>query len=272
MVKIVEDALLIYTDGSLYPRGRKGGYGIVFVHVDRIGNETVLDTHSPPGVIGTTGNRMELQACIEGLEMALSFACYQSVNHIVIRTDSRYVSTNYKTAIAYWPAAGWVNRDGRPIENVDLWKKLARAFRSVHKRTEIEWVKGHARDPHNTRADKLAKASAKSPLSQRIYRSSVRRKTSPQRTRRGSVQMLGQQLIVRVIEMQWMAAQKTWKYRYEVLSRESPYFESVDLIFSRHQLRDGHTYEVRVNASTANPEIIDVLREVEDLESTPPRP
>lgn len=67
MAKIIENAILVYTDGSLYPKGRRGGFAIVFVHVDRIGQETIIDTHSPPGVTGTTNNRMELQASIAGL-------------------------------------------------------------------------------------------------------------------------------------------------------------------------------------------------------------
>lgn len=50
MPKIVEDALVIYTDGSLYPRGRKGGYALVFVHFDSIGEERVVDEQVPPGI------------------------------------------------------------------------------------------------------------------------------------------------------------------------------------------------------------------------------
>jgi hypothetical protein len=53
MPRIVEDALLIYTDGSLYPKGRKGGYGVVFIHVDAVGNEAVVHEHAPPGARGS---------------------------------------------------------------------------------------------------------------------------------------------------------------------------------------------------------------------------
>ena len=83
MRNTIENALLIYTDGSLYP-GAKGGYGIVFVHVDDIGEETEVDSYNPPGIVGTTGNRMELQACIEGVKMAPTMDCYADVNEVVV--------------------------------------------------------------------------------------------------------------------------------------------------------------------------------------------
>lgn len=79
MPKIVEDALLIYTDGSLYPKSRKGGYGVVFIHVDAVGEERVIADHSPPGISGTTGNRMELRACIDALKMAPNLDCFHAV-------------------------------------------------------------------------------------------------------------------------------------------------------------------------------------------------
>ena len=60
-MKIVENALVIYTDGSLYPKGRKGGYGIVFLYFDDVGEEHFITSHEPIGIAGTTGNRMELE-------------------------------------------------------------------------------------------------------------------------------------------------------------------------------------------------------------------
>lgn len=169
MPKIVEDALLIYTDGSLYPKRRKGGYGIVFVHVDLVGEEIVIGEHSPPGISGTTNNRMELQACVDALKMAPDQACFPVVGQIVIRTDSRYVASNYFNALGSWPSNDWKNWKGRPIENADLWKAFKRIHGKIHKPFDIQWVKGHGKgrekDQYNVRADKLAKESAKSPLS-----------------------------------------------------------------------------------------------------------
>ncbi len=266
MTRIVENALAIYTDGSLYQRGRQGGYAIVYVHIDQIGEERVVAEFSPPGVHGTTNNRMELQACIDALTSAPQIDAYRSVDRVVIRTDSRYVADHYMTALAQWRTAGWKNRHGRPVDNADLWKDFVRAFNKLKKRTEIEWVKGHGKrqnkDPHNVRADKLAKESAKSPLSKKVHRSSVRRKITDEQTERGSVRIEGQQMTVYVVETEWLRVNKIWKYRYEVASPSRKDFGKIDWIYSKQQMRDGHYYEVKVNDDMAYPQVLEVIREV----------
>jgi ribonuclease HI len=266
MPRIVENALLIYTDGSLYPRGRKGGYGAIFVHVDAVGEERVIEEYSPPGISGTTVPRMELQACIDALKMAPDFDCFHTVGQVVIRTDSKYVANYYRYALGSWRSCGWKNAQGRPVENADLWKDFVRAHGKIRKRFDIEWIKGHgkghAKDPHNVRADKLAKESAKNPLSRPVFRSSVRRKKSSEYTKRGSVRILGQRMVIHVIEVLRMRVQKTWQYRYEVASKDSADYRSVDWIYSDLQMRDGHHYEVQVNNNVDHPRVLEV-REVD---------
>jgi ribonuclease HI len=273
LARIVENALVIYTDGSLFPKGRRGGFGILFVHFDHVGNETVVDDHAPPGVAGTTNNRMELQAVITALRRAPDISCYASVDKVLVRTDSQYVSNNHKNAINYWSRQKWESRDGRPIDNADLWKDFIRAFRAMSKRTEIEWVKGHAKgkqkDPYNAAADKLARSAAQSPLSRPTFRSSVRRKTTTERTRVGSIPALGQVMVVRVVEVLWMRVQKIWKYRCEVVSPPSHYVGKLDWLFSELQLRDGHYYEVQMNDDPAKPTITALLRELNVVDLAP---
>jgi ribonuclease HI len=267
MPKIVEDALLIYTDGSLYPRGRRGGYGVAFIHVDQLGNESHVADHAPPGIRGTTNNRMELQACIDALKMAPEMVCYPHVQRIVIRTDSRYVASNYLNALGNWARSGWRNMQERPVENADLWKDFKRERGKIRKPFEIQWIKGHARgrakDQYNARADKLAKESAKSPLSRHVFRSSVRRKIGPSQTKLGSVRIFGQRLVIYIIEVQWMSVQKIWKYRYQVASKDSSDYMAIDFIHSSAHMRDGHYYEVQLNDSTNHPQVLEVIREVE---------
>jgi ribonuclease HI len=267
MQKIVENAILIYTDGSLYRKGLRGGYGIVFVHVDSVGEETILDRHAPPGIGGTTSNRMELEACIDALGKVGDLEQFGSVNRIVLRTDSQYVTKHYLNAFGSWARIKWRNMQGRPIENADLWKDFVRAYRKIRKPIAIEWVKGHAKGPakdaYNVEADRLAKESAQSPLSRHVFRSSARRKISASQTRVGCVKMVGQTVEMRIIEVQWMKTQGVWKYRYEIMSRESADFGKVDLIFSSEHMRDGHTFEVEVNDNTKHPRVIKVIREIE---------
>jgi ribonuclease HI len=272
MPKLVENALLVYTDGSLYPKGRKGGYGVVFVHVSPMGEETIVLEHSPPGIRGATGNRMELQACIDGLTMAPSVDCFQEVDRIVIRTDSRYVVNYHVRALGSWRNAGWKNWQGRPIDNADLWKKLGNAQGKIRKKVVFEWVKGHAKgkakDPYNARADTLAKESAKNPLSRNIFRSSVRRKIGPGQTKQGSVGISGQTMVIFVMEVLRMRVQKTWKYRYQVASKTSADYHAIDWIYSSEQMRDGHYYEVQVNSDIAHPQVIKLVREIAANELT----
>lgn len=68
---IREDAINVFTDGSSFSGPRVGGIGIRVVTVDESGNEVVED-HAQPGYRGATNNEMELQACIEGLKLAVS--------------------------------------------------------------------------------------------------------------------------------------------------------------------------------------------------------
>ncbi len=271
MPKIVENAILIYTDGSLYSVGRKGGYGMVFVHVDSVGEEKIITTHSPIGVCGTTNNRMELTACIKAIKMAPDIAQFSEVDRIVIRTDSKYVVDNHYYALTSWAKNKWRNKNGRPIDNADLWKEFSREYKKIHKRVDIEWVKGHGKgrnkDPYNNMADKLAKESAKNPLSKYEYRSSVRRKTSPNRTIKGSVDIHGQIIDLLIIEIGWMKEQKIWKYRYQVVSKENSDYDSLDWIYSTKHMRDGHIYKVLVNDNMDNPEIIEVIKEIDREES-----
>ena len=73
---------------------------------------------------------------------------------VTVYTDSSYVQQGITTWIHGWKARGWKTADKKPVKNEDLWKALdaAAAKHSVTWR----WVKGHAGDPGNERADLLA--------------------------------------------------------------------------------------------------------------------
>lgn len=264
MAKIVENAILIYTDGSLKWKGRKGGYGFVFVYVDRVGESKVVGEHSPPGIHDTTNNRMELMACIEGLKEVIELPQYSSVQQIRLCTDSRYVRDHFALAAFDWSKRQWTNKNGRPVLNADLWKELLKVRKKINKRVEFEWVKAHAKgrikDPYNDLADKLADASRESPLARKQHHSSARRKRSTNKTVLGSVAMQGQVMTVRILSCKKLATQKVWHYRYEVVSADSEFFGNLDWIFSEIYVRSGE-HRVRVNNDTHNPRIIELLTE-----------
>ena len=69
-------------------------------------------------------------------------------------TDSSYVQKGISEWIHAWKARGWKTADKKPVKNVDLWQLLDTAA-GLHE-IEWRWVKGHAGDPGNERADMLA--------------------------------------------------------------------------------------------------------------------
>jgi len=258
-----EDALNIYTDGSSYQSPRRGGIGIRFITVDEHGAE-VIDDREELGYKGATNNQMELFAAVLALRIALESYDLTRFNSIELFTDSQYVSGNYKTAMFGWSSNRWTNRNGRPVVNADRWKELIKLIkRCAPLRVNIHWVKGHSKNVHNKAVDKLAKNSAKGLLNRSLTIVEVRRKHTHKMVEIGSVEMKGQRLRIRVLTSEYLRPQGLVKYKYEVLSKRSKYFQNVDVIFSSIDLRAGHHYEVVVNKNTANPSIVRLLRELE---------
>lgn len=258
-----EDALIIYTDGSSYGSPRVGGVGIVFVLTDDKGNERVEE--SPfPGYRGATNNQMELEAPILALREAKRLGLTRNVRKIVINTDSMYVYENYRRAMFEWPKTHWAKRGGAPVLNAELWKELIKAIRSTGCIVEFQWVKGHSKNPHNKMVDKLAKQSAKRATQPPLTNVSVRRKRTTETVQSGSVSMLGQRLSIRVVTCEHLRVQHVWKYKYEVLSKRSPFLGKVDWIYSAKDLlvRDGHSYHVKLNDDQSYPQIVRVYREL----------
>ena len=99
----------------------------------------------------TTNNRMELTAAIKALE-ALNRRC-----EIDLYTDSEYVRNGITKWITGWKAKGWKGANKKPIKNVDLWQALDEVAKTQN--ISWHWVKGHAGNPGNERADGLALAA-----------------------------------------------------------------------------------------------------------------
>jgi ribonuclease HI len=97
---------------------------------------------------------MELTAVIQGLTV-LTRPCA-----VTLYTDSEYVRQGITTWIHGWRKRGWLTADRKPVKNQDLWQQLD-ALNGKH-RVDWRWVKGHAGDPGNERADALANRGASS--------------------------------------------------------------------------------------------------------------
>jgi ribonuclease HI len=256
-----EQALNVYVDGSAASKPRRGGIGIRFVFTnDEF--QVVAEDVRLPGYKSATIGQMELLACTTALKQAVNHPVFAMKTRLVLYTDSLYVQENYQRAIFQWPKQGWRNREGRPILNADLWVDFVKSRKRIRKYFEIRWVKGHAKDPHNRAADRLAKTSARLPLNKPLSVVGVRRKLTAQSVELGSVQMLGQRISIRIITREYLPIQKVSKYKYEVISRASKLRGRVDIAFTAYSLKPGHSYSVRFNRNNRNPSIAKVFREI----------
>ncbi len=132
----------IYTDGACSGNPGPGGWGAVLSYK---GKEREI--HGAEA--NTTNNRMELTAAIKGLE-----ALNRPVK-VRLHTDSVYLKDGITLWIENWKAKGWKTAKRKPVKNEDLWRRLEAA--AAGHEVEWRWVKGHAGDPGNERADELAR-------------------------------------------------------------------------------------------------------------------
>ena len=135
------ELITIYTDGACKGNPGPGGWG---AWLSMGGHEKELWG----GEAVTTNNRMELTAVIEAL------SALKRPSTAVIHTDSQYVRHGITEWIHNWKRRGWLTADKKPVKNVDLWQRLD-SLAATH-RVEWRWVRGHAGDPGNERADALA--------------------------------------------------------------------------------------------------------------------
>jgi ribonuclease HI len=132
----------IHTDGACSGNPGPGGWGAVLRYAGH-----VKELHGGEAT-PTTNNRMELTAAIQALE-----ALTRPVT-VHIYTDSTYVRSGITQWLPAWKQRGWLTARRQPVKNEDLWRRLDRA-QSGH--TVVwHWVKGHAGDVGNERADALA--------------------------------------------------------------------------------------------------------------------
>ena len=136
----------IWTDGACSGNPGPGGWGAILRY-----GETEKDLCG--GEALTTNNRMELLAAISALE-ALSRPCV-----VALHTDSQYLRGGVTSWMHNWKRNGWRTADKKPVKNEDLWKRLDAA--TARHTIAWRWVKGHAGDAMNERADELARKGMK---------------------------------------------------------------------------------------------------------------
>jgi ribonuclease HI len=136
----------IWTDGSSYGKSNQcDGWRAVLIYGNNILKISGYDSNA-------TNNTMELTAAIE----ALSALKRPSV--VKMNLDSQYVINGFaKGWVKNWKKKGWVNSEGKPVANKELWERLD-AEVAKHKVSWV-WIKGHSGNTYNEMADQLAKSA-----------------------------------------------------------------------------------------------------------------
>ena len=134
-------AVEVWTDGGCKPNPGPGGWAAILRYG---GTERELSGADS----ATTNNRMELTAAISALE-ALKRPC-----RVVLHTDSEYVRNGVTRWVTGWVRNNWRNAARDPVANMELWQRLLAAAKPHA--VEWKWVRGHAGDAMNERADRLA--------------------------------------------------------------------------------------------------------------------
>ena len=135
--------ITIYTDGACSGTPGIGGWGAIILEKNK------EDIFLNGGSDNTTNNRMELTAAIEALKY------FEDQQTITIITDSKYVKDGIQSWIQNWKKNGWKTATKKPVKNKELWVELDDLI-TKHNIT-WEWVKGHAGNTYNEKADYLAR-------------------------------------------------------------------------------------------------------------------
>jgi ribonuclease HI len=144
--KAAFEEAVAWTDGACSGNPGPGGYGVVLV-------QGGARRELAKGFRHTTNNRMEILAVIAALE------ALERPSRVVVHSDSQYVVNAIELGWAKkWRANGWRRgaRGSDRAQNPDLWQRLLELLERSGHRVELDWVRGHAGDADNERADRLA--------------------------------------------------------------------------------------------------------------------
>ena len=136
-----------YTDGACSGNPGVGGWGAVLLAEKN--NKIIKRKEISGGEVDTTNNQMELIAAIETLKALKKYT------EICIITDSNYVKKGITEWLPSWKKNNWKTSSKKEVKNRKLWEELE----ELVNRNKVDWlwVKGHAGNIENERADFLAR-------------------------------------------------------------------------------------------------------------------
>lgn len=146
----MKEEIIIYTDGACSGNPGAGGWGAVIIFPENM----LIELGG--GEKTTTNNRMEMTAAISALKYV-----EKRTEKIKLYTDSSILINGITKWIWAWRRRGWVNAEGQPVANKELWEKLWQIISSLHNSIEWVYVKGHAGYEVNERCDVIAVSYSK---------------------------------------------------------------------------------------------------------------
>jgi ribonuclease HI len=139
-------SIKVYTDGACKGNPGIGGWG-VYIKTSDYEKDLYGGSHE------TTNNQMEMQAALEALKYL------KDKNELIeLYTDSNYLRQGITEWIHNWKRNNWKTAAKKPVANRELWIQISDLNDKMN--VEWHWVKGHAGDPGNERADQLANLGA----------------------------------------------------------------------------------------------------------------
>jgi len=145
----------VYTDGACSNNGYDGarsGVGVYFGPDSRHNVSRPLDNHSRQ-----TNNSAEIEAAREAVVQARD----QGITKLDIRTDSKFLVQSKNEWMPGWEANGWRTSSGAPVKNQAEFSALNREIRNSGMDVKFSHVPGHAGNPGNEAADRLARSGAR---------------------------------------------------------------------------------------------------------------
>lgn len=138
--------VIIYTDGSGQGKDSFGGWGVVC-------GDPAVQRSGGARNCGSYG--AEVEALLQG--MYLGAELYENGwGHVLIRADNQSCVKGVTTWLPRWELAGWKTFAGDGVTQAKRWKRILSLLRQYPGVFAFEWIKGHAGDPLNEAADKLA--------------------------------------------------------------------------------------------------------------------
>jgi ribonuclease HI len=263
------NALKLYTDGSCKPKNPgPGGWAIWAEYPDGWNKPDEFLTSR--GYYLTTNNRMELWGVISAYDWIEEQGNNIRVARIQIITDSTYVHDHLSFATR-WRANDWCNADGRPMANVDLWKKVLNRRNSGPRRTIHVVRTDGKKSPILKEVDRSAREAAGLPTETdygyapgKVGRTDVKVRgvasLFPAANQTGSIRIFFTTVAkggANIIKFQTLD-DPTGLYVEKFVAYASPEIG--------HQLHRQHRYLVRFNGNPKYPQIVEIVEEITSAE------